>query len=102
MERLIKLFRTITLISRVITIAIAAISVVGIVITGFYPGIIVLILVTLIPVLSGFYSKRIIGKSIAFQRNYFIAFSIINLLLILIVTFMSFVILVDRVFPVIL
>jgi hypothetical protein len=85
-----------------LTLTVAALSIIGIAITGLYPGIIVLLLVALIPMASRFYSKKIIGKSNDFQRNYYTTLTIINLLSILVVLWMTFVILVDRVFPVIL
>jgi hypothetical protein len=85
-----------------LTLTVAALSIIGIAITGLYPGIIVLLLVALIPMASRFYAKKIINKSNDFQRNYYTTFTIINLLSILVVLWMTFVILVDRVFPVIL
>jgi hypothetical protein len=75
----------------ILTITVAAASVIGIAITGFYPGIIVLLLLTLIPIASRFYAKN---KS----NVYFITLTIINLLTMLVVVWMMFVILVDRVF----
>jgi hypothetical protein len=93
-----KTFRVVTLISKILTIAVAAASVIGMAITGFYPGIIVLLLLTLIPIASNFYAKKMINQSNAFQRNYYITLTILNLLTILVVLWMTFVILVDRVF----
>jgi hypothetical protein len=91
-----KTFKVVTLLSMILTLAAAVASVTGIAITGFYPGIIVLLIVTLVPLVSNFYAKKMIGKSI--QRNYYLIFTIINLLTILVVLWMTFVILVDRVF----
>jgi hypothetical protein len=93
-----KIFRIVTLISTILTRTVAFASVIGVAITGFYPGIIVLLLLTLIPVASNFYAKRIISKSNVFQRTYYKTLTIINLLTILVVLWMTFVILVDRVF----
>jgi hypothetical protein len=93
-----KIFKIVTLISKILTLMVAAASVIGTAITGFYPGITVILLLTLIPIASGFYAKIIIGKSNVFQRNYYITFTILNLLTILVVLWMTFVILVDRVF----
>ena len=93
-----KIFSIVTRISMILTLTVAAASVIGVAITGFYPGIIVLLLLTLIPIGSNFYAKIIISKSNVFQRNYYTALTIINLLTILIVLWMTFVILVDRVF----
>ena len=82
----------------VLTLTVAAASVIGVAITGFYPGIIVLLFLTLIPIASNFYAKIIISKTNVFQRNYYITLTIINLLTVLVVLWMTFVILVDRVF----
>jgi hypothetical protein len=86
-----KIFRFVTLTAMILTITVAVASVIGIAITGVYPGIIVLLLLTLIPIASRFYAK---SKS----NVYFITLTIINLLTILVVVWMMFVILVDRVF----
>jgi hypothetical protein len=93
-----KIFRVVTLISMILTLTVAAASVIGVTITGFYPGIVVLLLLTLIPIASNFYVKKIINKSNVFQRNYYITLTIINFLTMLVVLWMTFVILVDRVF----
>lgn len=93
-----KTFRVVTAISMVLTLTIATLSIIGLTITGIYPGIIVLVLVALIPIASKFYAKKIIGRSNGFQRNYYTTLTIINLLSILVVLWMTFVILVDRVF----
>lgn len=93
-----KTFRVVTSISMVLFLTIASLSIIGITITGPYPGIIVLFIVALIPVASKFFAKKIIRKSSDFQRNYFTILTIINLLSILVVLWMTFVIMVDRVF----
>jgi hypothetical protein len=93
-----KTFSVVTSIATVLTLTVAALSIIGVAITGFYPGIIVLFLLALIPIASNFYTKKIISESVNFQRNYFIILTIINLLSILVVIWMTFVILVDRVF----
>jgi uncharacterized membrane protein len=92
-----KTFKVVTSISMVLAFTIAVLSIVGVAITGFYPGIIVLLLVALIPIASKFYAKKIITRSNDFQRNYYTTFTIINLLLILVVLWMTFVIVHDRV-----
>ena len=61
------------------------------------PRIIVLLLLALIPIASRFYAKKIISKSNDFQRNYYTTLTIINLLSILVVLWMTFVIVHDRV-----
>ncbi|MDP1843677.1 MAG: hypothetical protein Q8K64_09685 [Sediminibacterium sp.] len=94
----LKIVKAVTTISLIYTLTVAIASLIGISITGFYPGIIVLLLLTLIPISSRIYSKKLFGKTDGTQRKYYIALTIINLLTILIVLWMSFVILVDRVF----
>jgi hypothetical protein len=90
-------FRVVTSISLVFTLTVAALSIIGIAITGLYPGIIVLLLAALIPIASKLYTKKIIGKSNNFQRNYYTTVTIINLLLVVVVLWMTFVIVHDRV-----
>lgn len=92
-----KTFSVVTSISMILALTAAVLSIIGIAITGFYPGIIVLLLVALIPIASKFYAKKIINKSNDFQRNYYTIFTIINLLSILVVLWMTFVIVHDRV-----
>jgi hypothetical protein len=96
-----KTFSVVTSISMVLTLTIAVLSMIGIAITGLYPGIIVLSLIALIPIASKLYAKKMISKP-DFQRQYFTPLTIVNLLSILVVLWMSFVILVDRVFSAIL
>ena len=92
-----KTFRVITSISMVLAVTVAVLSIIGVAITGFYPGIIVLSLVALVPIASKFYAKKIISKSNNFQRNYFTTLTIVNLLSILVVLWMTFVIVHDRI-----
>ena len=92
-----KTFSVVTSISKVLTLTVAVLSIIGIAITGLYPGIIVLSLVALIPIASKVYAKKIIRKSNGFQRNYYTTLTVVNLLSILVVLWMSFVILHDRV-----
>ncbi|MEO6228589.1 MAG: hypothetical protein ABJB11_22175 [Ferruginibacter sp.] len=92
-----KTFSVVTYIATVLTLAAAVLSIIGIAITGLYPGIIVLFLLALIPIASKFYAKKVIGKSSNVQRNYYTALIIINLLSILVVLWMTFVIVHDRV-----
>jgi len=92
-----KTFSVVTSMSMVLTLTVAVLSIIGVAVTGFYPGIIVLLLVALIPIASKFYAKKITIKSNDFQRNYFTILTIINLLSILVVLWMTFVIVHDRV-----
>ena len=80
-----------------LTLTAAILSIIGITITGLYPGIIVLLLAALIPIASKFYAKKMINKSKDFQKNYYTILTIINLLTILVVVWMTFVIVHDRV-----
>ena len=92
-----KTFRVVTAMSMALTLTVAVLSIIGLAVTGFYPGIVVLCIVALIPIASRLYSKKIMDKSNAFQRNYFTTLTIINLLSILVVLWMTFVIVHDRV-----
>lgn len=92
-----KAFSVITSIAMVFTLTVAVLSLIGIAITGFYPGIVVLLLLSTIPVASKFYAKKNIGRPNNFRRNYFTVLSVINLLSIFIVLWMTFVIVHDRV-----
>jgi len=92
-----KTFNVVTSISMLLALTAAILSIIGIAITGLYPGIILLLLVALIPIASRFYAKKITSKSNDFQRNYYTTLTIINLLSILVVLWMTFVIVHDRV-----
>lgn len=92
-----KTFNVVTSISMALTLMVALLSIVGIAITGLYPGVIVLCFIALVPIASKFYAKKIIGKSNDFQGNYFTTLTIINLLSILVVLWMTFIIVHDRV-----
>lgn len=92
-----KTFSVVTSISMVLTLTVAVLSIIGITVTGLYPGIIVLCLIALIPIASKLYVKKAIGKPNDFQWNYYTTLTIINLLSILIVLWMTFVIVHDRV-----
>jgi hypothetical protein len=93
----VKTFSIITSISMALALTVAILSIIGIAITGFYPGIIVLLLVAMIPIASKVYAKKIINRSNHFQRKYYTALTVVNLLAILIVLWMTFVIVHDRV-----
>jgi hypothetical protein len=94
-----KTFTVVTSISRILAPTVAVLSIIGIAVTGFYPGIIVLSLVALIPIASKFYAKKISNKPHDFQRNYYTTLTVINVLSILVVLWMTFVITIDRVIP---
>ena len=92
-----KTFNLVTSISMVLTLTVAVLSIIGIAITGFYPGIIVLSLLALVPIASKYYNKTRIRKSNGIQRNYYTILTIINLLIIFVVLWMTFVIVHDRI-----
>lgn len=91
-------FKIVTSVSTALTLTVALLSIIGIATTGFYPGIIVLLLITLIPLASRLYDKKINSQS---YGTHYTTLTIINLLSILVVLWMTFVILIDRVFPVV-
>ena len=92
-----KTFTVVTSISMALALTVAVLSIIGIPITGLYPGMLVLLLLTLIPIASRFYAKKIMSKSNDFRINYYAILIIINSLLILVVLWMTFVIVHDRV-----
>lgn len=92
-----KTFSVVTTVSLVLAVTAAILSIIGIAITGLYPGIVVLFFVALIPIASKFYAKKIISRPNEFQRKYYTMLTVINLLLILVVLWMTFVIVHDRV-----
>lgn len=65
-----KTFRVVTSLSIILTLMAAALSVIGVAVTGLYPGMIVLFVMAMIPIASKFYTKKIVSKSIDFQRMY--------------------------------
>jgi uncharacterized membrane protein len=87
----------VTSISMGLTLTVAVLSIIGIAITGFYPGITVLLLLAFIPIASKLYAKKRITKPKDFQENYYTALTIMNVLTILVVLWMTFVIVHDRV-----
>ena len=94
-----KTFNFVTTFSMVLTITVALLSLIGIFITGIYPGIMVLFVLTLIPISSKVYAnKMIVNQSNSFQHKYFTIITVVNLVLILVVLWMTFVILIDHVF----
>ncbi len=93
----IKAFKVVTSLSMVLAAIAVIVGVAGISAVGFYPGIIVLVLVALIPVTSKYYAKKIGGKSMKFQRNYYTALTIVNIMVILVILWMTFVITHDHI-----
>jgi uncharacterized membrane protein len=93
-----KAFRVVTSIAMGLTLTVAVLSIIGIAYTGFYPGIIVLLLVALVPIASKWYAKKSITKTHGSKGGFVTLFTIINLLTILVVLWMTFVIVHDRIF----
>jgi predicted permease len=92
-----KAFSVVTSISMVLTLTVALLSIIGIAITGLYPGIIVLWLLALVPIASRLYVTKRIRNSNDNHAKYYTTLTIINLLTILVVLWMTLVILHDRV-----
>ena len=63
-----KTFSIVTSISMVLTLTVAALSIIGVAITGLYPGIIMLLIVALIPIASKFYAKKILVSPMIFRE----------------------------------
>ncbi len=66
-----KTFSLFTSISVVITLTIVALSILGILLTGYYSGIIMSFVIAVIPIASKLYATRIISKSNNSERNYY-------------------------------
>lgn len=92
-----KTFSVVTTLSMIVAFTAAALSMVGSTITGFYPGMIVLLFLALIPFALRLYAKQISGRSHTYRKNYYTTCTIINLLLVVVVLWMAFVIVHDRV-----
>ena len=92
-----KVFDVVTSIAMVLSLTVAVLGIIGITMTGVYPGVIILSLITLIPIASKFYAKKVTSKPIGFQKNYYTMLTILNLLSILVVLWMTFVIVHDRI-----
>jgi uncharacterized membrane protein len=92
-----KAFSVVTSIAMVLTLTVAVLSIIGIAYTGFYPGIIVLLLLAMVPIASKWYAKKSIPNPNGSKGNYVTIFTIINLLTILVVLWMTFVIVHDRI-----
>jgi cytochrome b561 len=92
-----KTFSIVSLISMALTLTVAVLGLIGIAFTGFYPGIIVLCLLAMVPIASKWFAKKRMAKPNDFQGNYYTTLTLINLLIILVVLWMTFVIVHDRV-----
>ena len=91
-------FRIVTTIDMGLTLTVAALSLIGITLTGLYPGIIVLCLLPLVPIASRYFAKQRGSKADGpQQRNYLNTLTVLNLVAIFVVLWMTFVITVERV-----
>ncbi len=95
MENSLKVFKVVAGITISVTLTAAILSIIGVVITGFYPGIMVFIFLALISIAFLFFAK----KNVTQTRAFYVILSILNLLVVLIVIWMTFVIMIDRVIP---
>lgn len=94
-----KAFRIISFLAIVLSFSAAIFCLLGLVITGFYPGIPVLLFLLLIPLVTGIYRKRMVYKSRTVRRKVYRTLTLINLLLIPIVLWITFVITIDHIIP---
>ncbi len=85
---------TITL---VLTITLAVLSFIGVAFTGFYPGMIILWLLPLIPIASKYFGMKRLNSNGNYVNRYNTALTVLNLLTILVVLWMTMVIVHDRV-----
>jgi hypothetical protein len=92
-----KTFSVVSSISMVLTLAVAVLSIIGLAFTGFYPGIIVLLLLALIPMTSKWYATKNSTHRNSIKGDHYTALTVINLLTILVVLWMTLVIVHDRV-----
>lgn len=92
-----KTFSLVSSISMILSFSTAILSVIGMVITGFYPGILVLVLLAIISISSKWYAIKISGRPPHFQRRYYTVSTIVNFFIIMMVLWVSFVIVRDRI-----
>lgn len=92
-----KKLTTITNISMPLALTAALLSIIGIIKTGFYPGIIVLSILALIAIASKRYTKKEKNSQENLQPKFITLLIIVNLFLMLVVLWMAFVIVHDRV-----
>lgn len=90
-------FNVVTSLSLGITITAAVLGIAGIAITGFYPAIVVFVALVLIPIASRYYAKKMSQGPHAHRRKHNTLLTLTNLLVILVVLWMAFVIVHDRV-----
>lgn len=94
-----KAFNVITSIARVFSLLALALGIVAAVMTGLYPGFLVLIGLAIMPLASRSYVKQKIEMNAEGNKEPHWLLAGLNFLVILAVIWMSFVILIDRVIP---
>ncbi len=92
-----KTFKFISGISLGITLLAAVLSVVSFFIYGFYPALVALWLLPLIPIFSRRYVKKVNSRTDGSRKKSFIGLTILNGFIILVELWMAFVIVHDRV-----
>lgn len=92
-----KTFNVVTFLSMVLTVTAAVLSIAGMAITGFYPAIVVLLALAVVPIASRHYAGKVNGAAGGQWKKYHTPLIIVNALLILVVLWMAFVIVHDRV-----
>ncbi|THD30711.1 MAG: hypothetical protein DI588_14880 [Flavobacterium johnsoniae] len=92
-----KSFILITTLSVIVTFIAVVLGFIGVVISEIYPGFIILFLLMLIAIGSKWYAKKNSDKHNNFQGNYYTILTVLNLLIILVTLWMTFVITHDRI-----
>lgn len=92
-----KAFRIVTSLAVFIASLAALLSLAGIFFTGFYPAIPVFLIIATIPLASRMYAKKIGHKSASYRNRFFSLLTLLNSIVVLVVLWMAFVIVHDRV-----
>lgn len=92
-----KTFTLVSFVSLVLAVLAATLSLVGTIITGLYPAIGVFCVLVLVPVVSRAYIKKRITSTGSVKKVRISMLTVLNALTILIICWMSFVIVHDRV-----
>ncbi|MBX7125097.1 MAG: hypothetical protein K1X47_05355 [Cyclobacteriaceae bacterium] len=90
-------FEAVNIAALAVTLSAATFSLMGIAVTGVYPGILVLWCLTFIPIISRIYKRRQSSHSATNEVPRFRLLTVVNALCILVVLWMGFVIVHDRV-----
>ncbi len=92
-----KTFTAVTLTGSVLAPLAAAVAIIGAIKTGFYPGFIILLVTAMIPLASRLYAKRNSGHPDNVHHNRYPMLTILNVIAIFIMLWMTFVITHDRI-----